>query len=99
MNNSILVEEILDLVTIVAALESKGVSYHVTKVSGVWAVHITDWLSKPGLAPIDPRYQECVDKGHKFFSDISSQLGGVVIQDYQNMNEFAILLAQLCEES
>ena len=60
---------------------------------------VTTWLRKTGLHVVDPRYQECVDKGYKFFSDISSQLGEVVIQDYQNMNEFAILLSQLCEES
>ena len=51
--------------------------------------------NKFSLKPILDERQQCIDKAAIFVDDVMRQIGKLVIQDYQNLNELCILLNKL----
>ncbi len=61
-----------------------------------------DKTEEPGkanldAAPVDER-QECIDRAAVFFNDVMPQIGGLVIQDFENVNQLAGLLARFSSQ-
>ena len=62
--------------------------------SGVETFTEKAFINRFSWAKLDER-QQCIDKAAIFVDDVMRQIGKLVIQDYQNLNELCILLNKL----